>query len=494
MKTDELFHHFSIVDRLNWNPDKTVRKITADSRSVGSGDVFVAVRGSRMDGHDFLRQAVLEKASVIVYETPPTFSIPQNVIALQVKDSRESLALLLNRFHGYPDKKIKLVGITGTNGKTTTAYLLHRLLREKSSAAYIGTLWYEFSGSKVPAVNTTPSAEVLIPLLAQMAEEGIEHCIIEVSSHALEQRRVHGLQFELGIFTQLSQDHLDYHHDIENYYQSKRRLFEGPPSPRKILTNNDCQYGERIGSGKKNVKTYSLGRTADFQAANIESSFQGSHFHLKFQGREVPFQIRLPLMHNVQNVVTVLSALSLLGFDPEDFKGVLQEIPGIPGRMERVVGVDAFQVFVDYAHTPDAVENVLSKAKELNPKRILTLLGCGGDRDRGKRPLMGQAASEYSDVVVLTSDNPRSEDPVSIIRDIREGISSSFNESGNLFEVLDRGEAIRKLISIAEPGDVLFILGKGHEDYQILGDRKIPFDDRLVVQECLKGKRRVFLS
>lgn len=509
MRLEALFHGIPILEKIHWDARRPVKKITSDSRTIEPGDVFVACQGSRMDGHDFLGQAIVAKAAAIVFERTPEISIPRHVAALRVQNTQSCLAVLLNRFYEHPDRKVKLIGVTGTNGKTTIAYLLHRLIREKTKAAYLGTLWYEMPGERLPAVNTTPSAEVLIPLLADMRQSDVRYCVMEVSSHALHQRRVHGLEFELALFTQLTQDHLDYHKTMENYFQAKRLFFTEPPLPRKMLVNRDCPYGRRLLSENAEAKSVSLmeptpgvadgpplgwAGSADYTVTNVEPSFQGSRFHFQFQGRDLPFQTRLPMRHNISNMAMVLGSLDLLGFDPDDFRGILQEITGIPGRLERVPGNEDFQIFVDYAHTPDAIENVLSEARKLGPKRILTLFGCGGDRDRTKRPLMAQAACRYSDLLILTSDNPRSEDPEAILRDIKKGVTAAKGTGPEVLEILDRREAIEKIVSLAEPGDAVFVLGKGHEDYQILGEKKIPFDDRLVVQECLKRKSRVFFS
>lgn len=495
MKLGNLFQDIPVIEKINWDPARTFGKITSDSRAIEPGDIFVACSGSRMDGHDFVSQAILAKASAIVFEKTPDTVLPQKICGIRVPDSQACLAQILSRFHGNPDQKVKLIGVTGTNGKTTISYLTHQLLREKAKAGYLGTLWYDLPNSRVPAVNTTPGAEVLIPLLKQIADEGGKYCVMEVSSHALDQRRVYGLQYELAMFTQLTQDHLDYHKDMEGYYRAKHRFFAADPAPRHSLINADCPYGRRLLEEFPNAKSYSLTGPADYQVTEMECSFQGSRFKLKFKGRELSFQTKLTMRHNVANVVTVLGGLDLLGYDLEDFRGALAEIPGIPGRLERVAGSEGFDVFVDYAHTPDAIENVLSAARKMKPNRILTLFGCGGDRDRTKRPLMAKAACQDSDIVILTSDNPRSEDPEAILNDIRKGVPKNLNsQSPQVLEVIDRREAIEKLISIAEPGDVLFVLGKGHEDYQIIGDRKIPFDDRLVIQECLKRKTRVFFS
>ena len=512
MRIGDLFQGIEILEKIYWDPHKKITKITSDSRLIEPGDLFVACPGSRMDGHDFLSQAILAKASAIVFEKNTDILLPSKIAAVRVRDSQACLSQLLNCFYQHPDQKVKLIGVTGTNGKTTISYLMHRLLREKAPAGYLGTLWYELPGSKIPAcevqthkvsracrnhripaVNTTPGSEVLVPLLKQIVDEKGQYCVMEVSSHALDQRRVYGLQFDLAMFTQLTQDHLDYHKDMETYFNAKKRFFISEPPPRHRLINSDCPYGRRLLKEIPSAKSYSLSAPADYQVVGMECSFQGSRFKLRFKNREVSFQIRLPMRHNVANVVTVLAGMDLLGYDPEDFQGVLAEIPGIPGRLERVLGSEGFDVFVDYAHTPDAIENVLAEARKLNPGRVLTLFGCGGDRDRTKRPLMAKAACQDSDIVILTSDNPRSEDPEAILEDIKKGLPKN-SQMPAVLEILDRREAIDKLISLAEPGDAVFVLGKGHEDYQIIGDRKIPFDDRAVVQECLKRKTRVFFS
>lgn len=493
-RLDDLLKGIPVLERYHWDPKRIFNKITSDSRAVESGDVFVACSGSRMDGHDFLGQAIYAKASVVVFEKEPEITIPPHVTGIRVREARAALAVILNRFYGCPDQKVKLIGITGTNGKTTSSYLLHRLLREKFPSAYLGTLWYELLSGRVASLNTTPGAEVLIPMLHQMQQEGIQYCVMEVSSHSISQKRVHGLGFELGVFTQLTQDHLDYHHSMEEYFQTKRDFFVGPFAPRKMLFNKDCPFSRRLIEELPQAKTFSVLEKADYHVKDLQMSFQGSRFVMVFRGREIPFRIRLPMRYNISNALTALSAIDMLGFDLEDFRGALEEIPTIPGRMERIGTGTDYTVFVDYAHTPDAFEQVLHDAKQMDPRRIITVFGCGGDRDRGKRPLMTKAACRYSDVVIMTSDNPRSEDPAEIFRDMRAGLPSPLPASGSVEEIPDRQAAIEKAIALAKSGDVVFVLGKGHEDYQILGDGKIPFSDREVVESALKRRSRVFLS
>lgn len=492
MKLEQLFEGIPAVKKYHWNPARSFGKITSDSRAVEKGDIFVACHGSRMDGHDFLTQAIYAHASVLVFEKEPAFALPPAVCGILVPNSQACLSELLNRFYGDPDQDVKLIGVTGTNGKTTISYLLHQLIERSQKSAYVGTLGYEMDGKKLPAVNTTPGSEVLVPLLAEMRDAAVRYCAMEVSSHALDQRRIHGLQFDLALFTQLTQDHLDYHKTLENYFLAKRQLFAGSPPPRQSLINKDCPYGRRLLEEFKSAKSYSLEGHADYEARNVEISFQGTRFTLAYRGQELDFQMRLPMKHNVSNILCVLGGLDLMGFNLEDFREALPDIQGIPGRLERVGQPGEIDVFVDYAHTPDAFERVLSESRRLASRKIITVFGCGGDRDRAKRPLMTRAAVSYSDIVILTSDNPRSEDPALILKDMKEGIEAG--ETCQILEELQRESAIQRAVELAEPGDIVMILGKGHEDYQILGDRKIPFDDRVIAREALKGKNRVFFS
>ena len=492
MKLEDLFREIAVLDKLNWKPSHSISRITSDSRMAGPGTLFVACKGTRMDAHDFIGQAIQAGAAAIVCESIPESATVRHIPVIQVPSSRNVLSLVLQRFHHIPDERLKLIGVTGTNGNTTIAYLLYRLLRQKAKAAYIGTLNYQWAEHQLESSNTTPGPELLIPMLAQMRQEGVRYCVLEVSSHALDQGRVHHLPFDLAIFTQLTQDHFDYHQTMERYFQAKRLLFAAKPAPKNMLINKDCAYGRRLLEEFQSAKSYSLESAADFSARDVRTDFTGSRFNFH-NAKNKPLAVEIPLSfkHNITNTLTALGGLALLGFEPADFLADLRRFDGIPGRLERVSQGEPFAVFVDYAHTPDAFENVLGQAAKLKPRRILTLFGCGGDRDFGKRKLMTRAACKYSDIVVLTADNPRSEDPDRILDHMREGLPQDGEKPCQVLEVLDRRQAIEKLISLAEEGDVLFILGKGHEDYQILGDKKIPFDDRLVARECLQRKSRV---
>ncbi|OQA50738.1 MAG: UDP-N-acetylmuramoyl-L-alanyl-D-glutamate--L-lysine ligase [Candidatus Omnitrophica bacterium ADurb.Bin292] len=499
-RVEDLFLGIPILERIHWDPNRLLNKVTSDSRAVQPGDVFVACSGACMDGHDFIGQAIHGKAAIVVYEREPDVMIPPHVTGIRVKDSRVALALILRRFYDAPDRKIKMVGVTGTNGKTTTAYLLYRLLREQVKIAYLGTLFYELPSGRKPALNTTPGPETLLPMLAGMVAEGVQYCAMECSSHAIHQNRIRGLEFEMGIFTQLTQDHLDYHGSMERYFQTKRQFFVDDPPPRRLLLNKDCPYGRRMIEELPRASTFSVLAPADYYVENLKMSLTGSTFDLCFHREKLPFQIRMPMRYNVSNVLAVLAAIDLLGqgentgFRIEDFRGILEEIPPIPGRMERAGSGTDFSVFVDYAHTPDAIEQVLRDAKSANPKRILTVFGCGGDRDKAKRQLMVKNACQYSDVVIMTSDNPRTESPEEILLDMRKGLPRPAPSHLGIYEIIDRAEAIEKAVSLAKAGDAVFILGKGHEDYQILGDVRIPFNDREVVESAIRRKSRVALS
>ncbi|MBI4115814.1 MAG: UDP-N-acetylmuramoyl-L-alanyl-D-glutamate--2,6-diaminopimelate ligase [Candidatus Omnitrophica bacterium] len=488
MKLQQLTKKLTLLDKWNWNPTLEINGVTSDSRCVKPGNIFVAWVGPHTDGHLYIEEAVKRGATVCVGEKEPSSPLLEGAVFLRVSDSRETLAHFLNEIHGSPSKKLKLIGVTGTNGKTTIAYLMNYLLGSKIRSGYIGTLGFQTPNRFGPLSNTTPGIEELFQLLREMKEEGIRAVAMEVSSHALHQRRVEGLEFELALFTQLTPEHLDYHPNLEEYFQSKRLLFSKPPQPKKMLINRDSPYGKRLLAENPKAKSFSITDDANYRARDIETSFEGSQFVFEKGKSKFKIKTQLPFIHNVSNVTSVLAALDLLGYDLKDFIEGLRVFSGVPGRMERVDG-NGFSVFVDYAHTPDAFENILSEARRLRPKRILTLFGCGGDRDPFKRPKMTKIAYHYSDYVILTSDNPRTEDPLEIIRQMRHGLPSD-SLLPNVIEIPDRREAIGELLTLAEPGDALFILGKGHEDYQVLGTEKIHFDDREIVTEILSNKRR----
>lgn len=487
MELFKLAGSLAAVDRKNWDPSLEVSGIETDSRQTGPGALFVACPGPCTDGHLHYEEAIRRKASVLVGERPPRVPLPAGTSFIQVVSSREALRFLLNQYYDFPSRHLKLIGITGTNGKTTLAFLLKCLLNTRIPAAYLGTLGYESPREKVALGNTTPGSVELYRLLGGAVKEGVRVVALEVSSHALDQKRIGGLEFELALFTGLSPEHLDYHKTMADYYGAKRRLFDSPYSPKQILVNKDSEYGRKLLGEHPQAKTYSLQDGADYRAREITARLEGSEFVFEWPEGRSKFHSTLPLRHNVENMTAVLASLHLLGFNPADFREALEKFPGVPGRLERIEA-DGFQVFVDYAHTPDAFENVLARARELRPGRILTLFGCGGDRDPAKRPEMTRLAYRYSDFVILTSDNPRTEDPAKILRQMRLGLPPG-SKLSNVREIPDRREAIGELLAMAERGDLLFILGKGHEDYQVLGTQRIHFDDREVAREILKQRQ-----
>ena len=491
MKLFKLVENLPLLEKKGWNPSLEISGICSDSRRVKKGNLFVACRGPHSDGHRFLNEAIQKGAVAVVGENGLEFSLSGEVTGLRVRDSREALVSLLNQFYGFPSRKMDLIGITGTNGKTTVAYLLNYLLGSKVRSGYIGTLGVLTPKGGRPLANTTPGAEELYSLLGEMMKEEIQTVALEVSSHALDQKRVNGLRFKLAVFMQLTPEHLDYHETIENYFQAKRLLFTREPQPEKMLVNRDSPYGRRLLGEFREAKSFSLEEKVDYVAREIETSFEGSEFVFEGPRGITRFRTSLPMKHNVVNSLAALASLDLLGYDPNDFRQTLEHFPGVPGRLERIEG-NGFSIFVDYAHTPDAFENILSEARRLKPRRILTLFGCGGDRDPFKRPEMTRIAYHYSDWVILTSDNPRTEEPREILRQMREGLPAN-TPLPNVLEIVDRREAMDELLNLAEPGDALFILGKGHEDYQIFGTEKKHFDDREMVRDLLRRKARVVL-
>lgn len=470
--------------------DIPIHRVRSDSRDVRSGDLFVAISGIHLDGHQFIRDAIKQGARAIVSELfDPSVSelgIPQ----LVVSNSREILSSLVSASYDFPERKLNLIGITGTNGKTTTAFLIQYLLNRISRSGLIGTICYDDGKTKQPAKNTSPAPEVLWESFSRMVSNGLSYCVMEVSSHALVQNRTRGLQFSSAVFTNLTQDHLDYHPDLESYYQAKRKLFFGTSVSKHLIINGDDSYGMKLAQelrGQKGLTLYGLQKDRDYSAQKVKPRLDGLDFELSFQNQSIEVRTPLLLRHNVYNLLAALTTLSEEGYSIGDLISHLQAFPGVCGRMERIDEGQDFYVFVDYAHTPDGLFNVLSSFKELAPNRIISVFGCGGDRDRTKRPIMGEIASRFSDAVILTSDNPRSERPEDILNEIKKGIHADKKSLG-VQVIPDRNEAIRQAIQMARAGDLVIIFGKGHEDYQVFGERKIPFRDQEVARHWLKEK------
>jgi UDP-N-acetylmuramoyl-L-alanyl-D-glutamate--2,6-diaminopimelate ligase len=466
--------------------DRPVESIAYDSRRVQRNGMFVALRGEKNDGHDFIAQAIEKGASVIV--TKREGSHPRATL-LAVEDTRAALADLSAVFYRYPARKLKLAAVTGTNGKTTTTFLIKHICDTGGlRCGLIGTVRYEIGERVLPAIRTTPESLDLEELLAQIRDAGCRAAAMEVSSHALAKDRTRGLEWNVAVFTNLSQDHLDFHGTMASYFDAKAKLFTQLGSQQKkrkpvAIVNIDDQYGERI-LDKINksvaVITYGRGARADFRASNPRVEFSGTSYQLDARGKS--YLVRVPLIgrFNVSNSVAALAAANALGISLRDAVLNIGKSPQIPGRLELVPAKRQFQVFVDYAHTPDALRNVLRTLRELEPHRLIAVFGCGGDRDRQKRPMMGDIVDQYADYAVITSDNPRTEDPNAIITEIEKGFRSNRYE-----KIADRAKAIGRAVALAQPRDIVLIAGKGHENYQEFADYTIPFDDIQIARRAI---------
>lgn len=470
--------------------ENSIEDITCRSEEAGPGVLFVAIRGEKDDGHRYVNRAFEQGSPACVVDTASEWKFPESFPLVRVENTRLIFSLFSSRFFRHPSRDVKLIGITGTNGKTTTSFLVQHLFNQFSACGLIGTIRYQIGTQIFPSKNTTPSAYEINSMLAKMSQLKMRYCSMEVSSHALSQDRVAHLAFETAVFTNLTQDHLDYHRGMDQYFEAKKKLFLRDPAPNRCLINADDPYGRRLmevmGPGPR---TYGMKRRADYFAEDVRVGLGEIQFGVRVLGRKVPVRLKLACDYNVSNVLAAFACACEEGWDPERVAESLTTFPVVPGRMERVDCDLDFYVFVDYAHTPDAFCRVLGSVRSLASSRVITVFGCGGDRDRGKRPLMGHAASLYSDVVVITSDNPRSEDPDDIMDQIEAGV---FRDKGReTIRIRNREEAIAHALSVARPGDVVLILGKGHESYQIVGSNEYKFDDREVVERLLSGGIRV---
>ncbi len=481
------------VVEVRGHADPDIVGVVCDSRQVKPGRIFVALKGGRQDGRAFITAAVEAGASAIIAEGIAE-SGDANIPLIQVKDATLALARTADVLYAKPSHTMKVVGVTGTNGKTTTAFLVHHLMASSwKRAGLMGTVFVDDGAQRVPSDRTTLQSHEIHAALAAMRDNGCPGVAMEVSSHGLEQRRVAHVRFDVGVFTNLSRDHLDYHGTMEDYYGAKQQLPLLMANQKAaggkdgiMVINTDDVHGQRMArdfAGRLQVKTYGFGARADFRVVRMEAGLRGTHFSLSAKGRE--FLVKLPLIgrFNVYNAVAALAAADGVGLNFREAVTNLATAPQVPGRMESVVENRGFRIFVDYAHTPDALENALETLRQLKPARIITVFGCGGDRDREKRPMMGRVASELSNICIITSDNPRSEEPASILRDIEAGITGR-----NYRVVADRAEAIQLGINLAGDNDIVLIAGKGHEDYQEIAGEKFPFDDRDVAKMAERRK------
>ena len=457
-------------------PEVDVSGLAYSTAAVEPGTAFFCVPGFKADGHDFAADAVERGATALVCQRPLGLGVPEVV----VEDVRAAMGPAAARFHGDPTAQLRVVGITGTNGKTTTAFLVRSILEHAGTpTGLLGTVTSIVGGREEPVDRTTPEAIDLQRLFRRMLDAGDDACAIEVSSHALELGRARGIHFAARVFTNLTQDHLDFHPDMEAYFLAKRRLFTDAPGP--SMVNADDEYGRRLAAELDDVTTYAIDHEADYRARDVQFDTAGSRFRVETPEGELRVTTRLPGLFNVQNALAALAATHALGVPPATAAEALAEAQRVPGRFEPVDEGQPFAVLVDYAHTPDSLENVLRAARGLTSGRLHVVFGAGGDRDRAKRPLMG-AASTLADRVVVTSDNPRSEDPEAIVDEVLAGAGPDAERE------VDRRRAIARVIDGAAAGDVVVIAGKGHEQGQeFAGGRKEPFDDVTVAREALRA-------
>ena len=460
---------------------REVKSVQIDSRRVQPGDLFVALRGTQVDGHEYIEKAIGQGATVVVCESLPQH-VSEDVTYLVYPDTELAVGPLATACAGNPSQRMKLVGVTGTNGKTTIATVLYNMFRRMGyKCGLCSTVCNYIDGRPIPTECTTPDAVTLNNLLGQMADEGCEYAFMEVSSHSVAQHRIGGLTFAGGIFTNLTRDHLDYHKTFENYRDAKKAFFDALPREAFAVTNADDRNGMvMVQNTRAQVKTYSARGAADFRGRILEESFEG--MNLEMDGREV--FVQFVGRFNVSNLLAVYAAAVLLGVEPDEALVQLSAMKPVNGRFESIRSPKGVTAIVDYAHTPDALVNVLQTINDVLQHRgeCWTVCGAGGNRDRGKRPIMAKVAVENSDRVIITSDNPRFEDPQTIIDDMLAGLSEEQRQS--VLSIVDRREAIRTACMLAKPGDVILVAGKGHEDYQIVQGVKHHFDDHEVIREA----------
>lgn len=471
--------------KLIGNENIEISNLTIDSRKVKKGSMYGAIKGFNVDGHKFIRNCIENGASLIVCEDLEDFCIDDNVAILQVENTRKALAIIAKNFYNNPTKNINLIGVTGTNGKTSTTYFLEQILLEyKKTVGIIGTIEIRENGKKMEfdfSTSTTPDTIELNELFSTMVSDNIDNIVMEVSSHALELHKVEGCNFNIGIFTNLTQDHLDMHKSMENYLNAKSKLF----SMCKIgIINIDDKYAQDIiKNASCKVFTYSIEKESDLQAINIQYFMDRVTFDVKINDKIENFILNIPGRFSVYNALSVIGACLMQNIPIDIIKEGIKNIKGVPGRIQTIPNNKGFNVIVDYAHTPDGLDNIIKAVREFTKGRVITIFGCGGDRDRKKRPIMGEISANLSDYTIITSDNPRSEVPESIIDEIETGIKPITN---NYEKITGRKDAIYRGVSIAKANDSIIIAGKGHEDYEIFADKIIHFDDTEVAKEALE--------
>lgn len=483
-----------LVRSIAGDPAVSITSLASDSRLAQPGCLFFCLPGTKDDGHRFAKQAIERGAAALVTARPLEFDVAQ----LIVPDTRQALAMLADYYYGRPSHKLRPIGVTGTNGKTTTTYLIERILADAGAKpGVIGTIETRYGGRHYPMSGTTPDALELQRIFKSMLDAGTDRCVMEVSSHALEQGRVKGCRFRTAVFTNLTQDHLDYHGTMEAYEKAKGLFFSrlgnvyfDDPKLRTyaVLNVDDPVSASYAKLTSAETVTYGIDNEAQLRASRVSISAGGTSFQLDSFWGSRRVNLRLVGKFNVYNALAALGAAICEGIDVQEAVRSLERISGVPGRVEPVDAGQPFAVIVDYAHTPDGLENVLRVVKELADRRVICVFGCGGDRDRAKRPIMGRIAAQYADAVIVTSDNPRTEDPYVILQHIETGLQAAAVPREKYALIADRRAAIEKAVEMASPGDVVLIAGKGHETYQLIGGVSYDFDDRLVAKEAIRSR------
>ncbi len=491
MKLKNIIKKLDGIVRVDGKTNLEIAGIACDSKTVKPGYMFIALKGSKVNGADFIDEAIDRGANAILLDDGSTGIFKRGNTFIYVKDARYGLAQASQTYFGDISSKMRLVGVTGTNGKTTITYLMESMFKSRNDGVgVIGTVNYRFGQRSIPAVNTTPGILELYSLLSSMHKKKLNYCIMEISSHSLEQRRVETLQFDVAVFTNLTREHLDFHKNMDDYLNAKLKLFAKIKKGGFAIINIDDPASEKIiqkvkSEGKAGIITYSIDREADITAKDLRLSCNGLEFKLYSPKGTIEIKSSLIGRHNIYNILASIGAALAIGMDLKDIKIGIEALKGLPGRLESIGCGQNFSVYIDYAHTEDGLTNVLKSLRELKPHRLISVFGCGGNRDRTKRPAMGKISTELSDIVFITSDNPRAEEPIDIINEIIKGIGP---KKDNYVIEPDRFNAIKKALAEAHEGDIVLIAGKGHETCQIFKDTTIPFDDREVVKKILREK------
>lgn len=480
------------VQQVQGNQNVSIQDITADSRAVKPNSLFIALDGATVDGHNYIDKAVDAGAVAVIVSKPVT--VPADVCVITVDDTRQAMMVCVPYFFDYPANRMRMVGVTGTNGKTTTTHMIRHILKAQGfKVGVIGTVHIMIGDTSYPIHNTTPDVVDLQHILHQMVQENVEYCVMEVSSHALALGRVSGVEFDTAVFTNLTQDHLDFHKTFENYLAAKCKLFEQVSAPNQVKDNKgaviniDDSYGYRVmEKTTAPTITYSTLGKGTLNASDVHMSTKNSQYTVNYKGESYPVSMNTTGLFNVYNTLAAIGACLQEGISMEAIDTALKTFNSVPGRFELIEEGQDFAVVVDYAHTPDGLQNILETAKAIKENRIIIVFGCGGDRDATKRPIMGRIAAEYGDKIYVTSDNPRTEDPVQIVKDVEVGVKEALRDGTSYEVIVDRREAINHAIHDAKAGDIVIIAGKGHENYQILKNETIHFDDREEARKALK--------